>query len=139
MQSAFFSKFSLVELTWNNSSEWGLLCDETGGHGPGVSGQSSGAKGSRQRLSEGFTCQIVEADDDRFNETGFLDSLKAAIERDVKSSGAFVTREGSSNSSGFYVEYSDGDTHGRLEISGKSIGNQYYDVAASIDERHQMP
>jgi len=85
-----------------------------------------------------FTCRIAETESDRFDETGFLNSLMAAIEKEIKDSGAHTTQEGSSNSSSFSLSIG-GDTHGHIEISGKSVGDQYYNVAASIDEKYGVP
>ena len=135
-QSPFFSKFSLVELARNNSSRWGLLCDESGGHGPATFGGSLGENSEQQR-SEGFTCQIAGTNDAGLDEAGFLKSLMAATEKDIEDSGAHVTRQESALSSGFVIEYAVSDIYGRIEVSGKRVGHYYYNLTARIEERRK--
>ena len=130
--SSFLSNFSLEELVKKNRSPSGMMCAKGGMGGVGGGGSSVSPKKSSSSKSSSFSCQIS---DDSFDEAAFIMSLKADVEQEINRSGATIMNRGSSDPSGFYFEYADGDIHGRISIGGKKSGAKYYSLEAKLNER----
>jgi hypothetical protein len=132
--SSVFSNFSLEELVKKNQSPSGMICAKggMGGGGIRVSSGGVGRKQSSRNKSSSFSCQISAAS---FDEAAFIASLKADVEKEIIRSGAKIMNQGSSDPTGFYFEYSEGDIHGRISIGGKKSGANYYSLAASLAEK----
>lgn len=128
--SSFFNNFSLEELVKKNQSPSGMICAKGGMGGGGVRVSSVGRKQSSNNKSSSFSCQV----DASFDETAFIASLKADVEREIIRSGAKTINQDSSDPAGFYFEYSEGDIQGRISIGGKSRLN-YYSLEATLDEK----
>jgi hypothetical protein len=134
-QSSFSSRFSIQELAQRNQSKNGLNCPGSGGGagiGSGGGGGSSGQKESSFHKGESCSCQISDAD--QFDEAKFLQALKESVEKDLDANKAKITSSKNPEANSFSVEYTVGDTAGRVEISGtRSAG--YYSLQAQLDEK----
>ena len=134
-QSSFSSTFSLQELVQRNQSNSGLNCSGSGGAGGGSGGIATVAGGVGENSfhkGESFSCQISDAD--RFDETKFIQALKESVEKDLDASQAKITSNKSPDPTHFAIEYTMGNTAGRIEISGtRSAG--YYSLQAQLDEK----
>ena len=133
-QSSFSSKFSIQELAQRNQSKNGLTCPgSSGGGGIGSGGGGGfGQKESSFHKGESCSCQISDAD--QFDEAKFLQALKESVEKDLDASKAKITSSKNPEANSFAVEYTLGDTAGRVEISGtRSAG--YYSLQAQLDEK----
>jgi len=135
LQSSFYSAFSLKDLVQRNQSS-GLNCSGTGGAGGGGGGIATGAGGfgrnSSFHKSEGLACQISDAE--QFDEARFIQALKESVEKDLYASKAKITSSKNPEANSFSVEYTLGDTAGRVEISGtRSAG--YYSLQAQLGEK----
>jgi len=136
MQSSFYSAFSLKELVQRNQSSSGLNCSGSGGAGGGGGGIATGAGGSSGNFNfhkgEGLGCQISDAE--QFVEARFIQALKESVEKDLDANKAKITSSKNPEANSFSVEYTLGDTAGRVEISGtRSAG--YYSLQAQLDEK----
>jgi hypothetical protein len=132
-QSSFSSRFSIQELAQRNQSKNGLTCPGSGaGGGIGAGGGGFGQKESSFHKGESCSCQISDAD--QFDEAKFLEALKESVEKDLDASKAKITSSKNPEANSFSVEYTLGDTAGRVEISGtRSAG--YYSLQAQLDEK----
>ena len=128
--SSFLSNFSLEDLVKENRSPSGMACAK-GGMGGGGGDISSIGRHTSNYKSSSFSCQI----DPAFDEADFMASLKTDVEKEIKGSGANVIDQGSSDPAEFYFEYREGAVRGRINISGKKGGANYYSLQASIDEK----
>jgi hypothetical protein len=135
--SSFLSKFSLEDLVKSNRSPYGRACANGGMGGAGVGASSIGRRQSSSYKSSSFSCQIDAAGENTFDGTAFIASLKADVEKEINDSGAKVINQGSSDPAGFYFEYRDGAVRGRIDISGKKSGANYYSLQASLDEKRE--
>ena len=136
LQSSFYSAFSLKELVQRNQSNSGLNCSGSGDAGGGGGGIATGAGGlggnSSFHKSEGFACQISDAE--QFVEAKFIQALKESVEKDLDASKAKITSSKNPDATRFAIEYTVGNTFGRVEISGtRSAG--YYSLQAQLDEK----
>jgi len=130
--SSFLSDFSLEELVKKNRSPSGMICAKGGMGGAGSGVSSVGREQSTSNKSSSFSCQIS---DDSFDEAALIASLKADVEQEINRSGATIINRGSTQPAGFYFEYRDGAIRGRIEISGKKSGANYYSLQANLDEK----
>ncbi len=71
---------------------------------------------------------------EQFDGAGFVSALKRDVEKDIINSGAKVVDNGNTETNSFYFEYTLENVEGRVELSGKKIGN-YYNLQAELDER----
>ena len=136
MQSSFYSAFSLKDLVQRNQSSSGLNCSGSGDAGGGGGGIATGAGGSSGNFNfhkgEGLACQISDAE--QFVEARFIQALKESVEKDLDASQAKITSSKNPDATRFAIEYTVGDTFGRVEISGtRSAG--YYSLQAQLDEK----
>ena len=134
-QSPFSSRFSLQELAQRNQTNNGLNCPGSGassGIGSGAGGFSQKGSSSSFHKGEGCSCQISDAE--QFNETKFIQALKESVEKDLDASQAKIISSKNPDATRFAIEYTVGNTFGRVEISGtKSAG--YYSLQAQLDEK----
>jgi hypothetical protein len=135
--SSFLSGFSLEQLVKNNHSPSGMLCSKGGLGGGGNRIGSVGRKGSSTTASSSFSCHLSDADVNSFDEESFITSLKVDVERQIRDSGATVNSKGSSDPSGFFIEYAERDIHGRITINGKTSAGGYFSLFASVDEKSE--
>ena len=138
-ESAFFSKFSIQRLVEKNGTPNGLDCeghgnDQGGGIHAGGGGFVFPSKGYRSIKSDSFFCRLKSNALERFDEAGLIAALRQDVERAIDQSGAKVIESGNPDSASFYFAYSIDNALGRVEISGKRIGNDYK-VRAQLDER----
>ena|SRR5215204_2123527 len=132
-QSSFFSNFSLHGLVRKNKTRAGQICSSGAVGGGGGGAEFTGAEGSQSRKSDSFGCRVKSDDGGRFDESELVESLREDVERDIQASGAKILGRGNL-SGGFYVEYGIGDIQGRIDISGKRIREDYYQLEADLGE-----
>jgi hypothetical protein len=135
-ESSFFSSFSTRQLVERNKSSAGLTCDPIGGGGGGV-GSSAGGIGSggthfNSHKSDSFACRLKP--NDSFDETKLFSALKLDVEHALHDNGAQITDSGSTGAANFYLAYALKNVRGRVQVSGRRIGPDYYDVHADLDE-----
>ena len=131
-QNVILSRLTIERLVKENSSGWELVCDES--HGPRVKTQSLGSEDSFTHQSEVITCRKT-SDTLSFDEAGFLNALKTAIEKEITVRGGMIDHHQGPQTSGFSFEYTAGKTHGNLEIAGRNAGTDYYNLEATVDEK----
>ena len=136
--SSFLSGFSLEQLVKNNHSPSGMLCSKGGLGGDGNRIGSVGRKGSSTTASSSFSCHLSDADGNSFDEAAFITSLKMDIERQIKDSGASINSKGSSDPTGFFIDYVERDIHGRITINGKTTGGGYFSLYANVSEKTEI-
>ena len=133
-QSSFSSRFSIQELAQRNQSKNGLTCPGSGASG-GIGAGGGGGFGQKEssfHKGESCSCQISDAD--QFDEAKFLQALKESVEKDLDASKAKITSSKNPEANSFSVEYTLGDTAGRVEISGtRSAGS--YSLQAQLNEK----
>lgn len=96
---------------------------------------SVGRKQSSSNKTSSFSCQIGA---DSFDEAAFTASLKVDVEEELIHSGGKIINQGSSDPAGFYIEYGEGQIHGRISIVGKKSGGEYYSLEANLEEKSDM-
>ncbi len=133
--SSFLTGFSLERLVKNNHSPSGMLCSKGGLGGDGNRIGSVGRKGSSTTASSSFSCHMSDADGNSFDEAAFIASLEMDIERQIRDSGATINGKGSSDFTGFFIEYAERDIHGRITINGKTTGGGYFSLYANVNEK----
>jgi hypothetical protein len=138
--TAFYSKFSVRELVERNQNATGFRCDGPAGGGGGgndVTTSSGGLGAHRPQFSanksDSLSCSLKS--EENLDEQRLFAALKVDTERVLRDSGAQVSESGSAKPVGFYLSYTAGNVHGRVQISGSRIGNQYYDVHAVLEEQ----
>ena len=135
--SSFLSGFSLEQLVKNNHSPSGMLCSKGGLGGDGNRIGSVGHKGSSTSASSSFSCHMADVDRNSFDEAAFITSLKLDIERKITDSGAIINGQGSPDPSGFFIEYTEREIHGRITINGKTSAGGYFSLFASVNEKSE--
>lgn len=123
----------MADLVRRNSSR--LSLDPSGGGGGGGGGSFSG--GSRQahyRKTESLALHLKPGGLAKTDEGKFLSSLKADVQDEIVKTAARITEAGDLEVPGCYVEYSEEGIHGRIEISAKLSGGNYYSLTATLSE-----
>jgi hypothetical protein len=133
--SSFLSGFSLRDLVKSDRSSSGMSCAKRGLGGNGGSTGSLGRRGTSISKSDSFSCQINATGEETFDANALIASLKTDVEKDINRSGASILNHGNSDPTGFFFEYSQGAIKGRIEISGKQSGPNYYSLQARLDEK----
>jgi len=136
-ETSFFSNFSTRQLVERNKSSAGLTCYPTDGGGGGGVGSRAGGIGSggthfNSHKSDSFACRLKS--NDSFDETKLFSALKLDVEHALRDNGAQITDSGSTGSANFYLAYALKNVRGRVQVSGRRIGPDYYDVHADLDE-----
>ena len=141
-ESDFFSKFSIQQLVEKNKAPTGLDCEGNESDRRGGIGTGGGVgifffpnKEYRSIKSDSFVCKLKSNALEHFDEAGLIAALRQDVERAIDQSGAKVIESGNPDSTSFYFSYSVDNALGRVEISGKSMSNDYYTVKANLDER----
>lgn len=122
--SRFFDKFSLRKLLEDN---YPWVRTAPSGAGGSIGGGSGfvGAGKSSYRKSENYSCPVHLIGDDRFDEPGFIASLRSLIESEILACQAAILANGNLGQNGFYFEYKWEDISGRIDILGKLIVRNY--------------
>jgi hypothetical protein len=134
--SSFSSRFSLPELVQRNQSGSGLDCSAGGGGGGGGIGTGAGGFGGQQshfHKGESFSCRISDAE--QFDEAKFIQVLKESVEKDLETSGAKVVSSKNPDATSFTIEYAQGNTTGRINISGRRNPGNNCHFDADLDEK----
>ncbi|HAF16527.1 MAG TPA: hypothetical protein DHU55_14595 [Blastocatellia bacterium] len=134
-QSSFFASFSLRQLVEKNKIHPGLDCGAGGGAGIGGGSGFFGTKESHSHKAEDFSCRLKADRVESFDEANLIAALKQDVERDLGKSGAKIVDSGSADSRSFFFLYILNKTQGRVEVSGKRIGEDYYTLKADLDEK----
>ena len=148
-ETSFYSNFSTRDLVERNQAAAGLNCEPIGGGGgAGVHSWGGGFGESRfdSHKSDSFACRFSA--DSNFDEGRLILGIKADIERLIRESGLQITDRGSSGPANFFFAYTEKNLSGRVEISGKAvdtnhyvevngkrISSQYYNVLADLHEQ----
>jgi len=133
-QSSFSSRFSIQELAQRNQSKNGLTCPGSGASGGIGAGGGGGSGQKKSSFHKGESCSCQIADADQFDEAKFLQALKESVEKDLDANKAKITSSKNPEANSFHIEYTLGDTAGRVEISGtRSPGS--YNLQAQLDEK----
>ena len=136
VQSSFASTFSLKELLQKNQIS-GLDCSNSGGASDGISAGGGGfgrvSDDHSFHKGESLGCRISDAQ--QFDEAKFLQALKESIEKDLGASDAKITSSKNTDATRFLIEYTLGNSIGRVEISGTRAPGNYYSVSAELDEK----
>jgi len=131
-QSRFLSQFSLQKIVGSQATR-GLDCSiATEGYGMGASAGGIGFDRVSHDQSHTTVCEIKESG--IFKEGEFTQLLKSEIEKQVQKTGGEIQGSGISGSKGFYIEYAEGNIHGKVEVSFQRDG-RYYSVTARIEEK----
>lgn len=139
-QSSFFSKFSLRELVERNDSSAGLNCS-AGGGGGGIGGGGGGisvgtggvgAKESNFHRGESIACQIT--DSELFDETKFIEALKAIVEKDLAANKASIVKSKNADATSFSIEYTLNNVSGTVGISTTKGPMKFYTLNADLNE-----
>lgn len=133
-QSRFLLKFCLDRSVKNTAYE-GI---DYSGPGGSIEGSAGGINpyGSDVHHSSATGFAIKQEEGRGFNESEFLEALKDGVEKEIEASGAEITGRESTSEKEFYIEYKEGNTEGRIVISGSESG-RYYSLNAKVDERNR--
>ena len=135
-QSSFFTNFSLHSLVLRNKTRAGQICSSGAVGGGGGGAGFTGGGGSDSRKGDSFGCRIKSDDGAQFDESELMNSFREDVERELQASGAKIL-DGGDVSGGFYFGYGLGDIRGRIDISGKKIRGDYYELEASLEEKSE--
>jgi hypothetical protein len=138
--SNFYANFSMAELVKRNTS-WPSL-ESLGGVGGGGGGGSfsrvgshgAGSGLSRFHKTDSFAFHLGPGEPAKIDEGKFLASLKADVQNEIVKTGARISEAGDLKVPGCYVEYREEGIQGRLEISGKFSGGNYFSLTATLSE-----
>jgi hypothetical protein len=134
--SAFFSAFSLEKLVTNDKSNVGLICDANGGGGGGGSNGTSFGFGSKQfnaHKALSFACKL-KSDAAERGGARLIAALEHDVEQALRDSGAKVIDRGNTDPASFYFAYSFENIQGRVQVSGRITGGDYYSLQADLSE-----
>ena len=141
--SNFYAHFSMAELVKRNSS-WPSLGSLAGGVGGGGGGGGTsfsrvGSHGPRTGLShfhksDSFAFQLNPGGLAKIDEEKILSSLKADLNDEILKSGAVVNSSGNLETLGCFAEYSEEGIQGRIEVSGRPGGRDFYTFTATLSE-----
>jgi len=136
--TSFYSKFSVRELVERNQKATGFRCDmPAGGGGNGGMDSSYGGGGfgkANFSANRGDSLVCVLKPDQTVDEDLLLAELKRDTETVLKANGMQIVESGSARPASFYFTYAARNVRGRIQVSGRRIGNQYYDVHAELAE-----
>jgi hypothetical protein len=137
--SSFFSNFSVRQLIKGHEANTGLACDPNGGGGGGGGTIGTGGFGFGWRhihahKGDAFACRLSPDAVERFDDAGLLAALKIDVQKALNDSGAKITESGNPDPQTFYFKYTLKDVQGRVQVSGRRFGNDYYSLSADLDE-----
>jgi hypothetical protein len=139
-ESPFFAKFSMQELVTRNKSMAGIACDPVGGGGGGndigtwAGGFGGGGMHFQSHKSDSFACRLQSDTLPSADEEQLLASLRKQVEDSLRTYGANISESGSRDSRSFYFSYAIKDIQGRIQVSGKRIGGDFYNLHAELQE-----
>jgi|GEM_PF-2000298 len=140
--SNFYANFSMAELVKRNSC-WPSLESSGGGIGGGGGGgaflnrvgtHGGGSRLSSYHKSDSFAFQLSPGGFAKSDEEKFLSSLKADLHDEIVKSGARINASGDLETRGCHAEYGDEGIQGRIEISLRLAGGNYYSLTATLSE-----
>ena len=139
--SNFYANFSMAELVKRNSF-WPSLESLGGGVGGGVGGGCFSRVGShgrgfglsRYHKSDSFAFHLSPGGLAKSDEEKFLSSLKADLQDEIVKSGARINASGDLEANGCHAEYGEEGIQGRIEISRRLAGGNYYSLNATLSE-----
>jgi hypothetical protein len=124
----FFNAFSLDETIKRlNMPELQLL-------NAGSSFGSSAGDPTPYRKYLALEFRIEDRPGSQFDEEGFLQNLKTAIEQEARNSNVDIAGGGGVAGESFYVSYQDGGNHGAVEVIGVRVGNDRYKIWCVLRE-----
>jgi hypothetical protein len=133
-ETSFYSNFSVGQLVQRSGSLAG--CDPLGGGGGGTGFHirriGSAETQFNSHKSDNFACRLTS--DESLDETKLFSTLKLNVEGALKDNGAEIIDSGSSGSANFYFAYNLKGVRGRVELSGKRGGSNYYNISANLNE-----
>jgi hypothetical protein len=135
-ETSFFSNFSVRQLVERRDTSSGLICDPMGGGGGGIGSRAGGigSGGAHFNSYKSDSCGCRLKSNEAFDEARLFSALKLDVERALHDNGAQITDSGSSGPANFYLAYAVKNVRGRVQLSGRRIGSDYYDVRAVLDE-----
>jgi len=135
-ESSFFQSFSVRALVAENSSDYGLDCSAAGGGGSSSAIWSGGPVSGQfhSHKSHSCYCKLKADTEEYFGETALIAGLAAGVERAIVKSGARIIDGGKKDSTSFYFEYALEGRKGRVEISGKRLPANHYNLDANLEE-----
>src|SRR5262249_24442889 len=143
-ESPFFAKFSMRDLVTSNKSFSGFHCDSAGGGGGGGGGSiwsSSGRFGGKinfqSHKSDAFECRLQSDELTSANEERLIGALRQQVEDSLRAFGATIKDGGSREPRSFYLSYTIEDIQGRVQVSGKRVGVDYYSLQAELEEANK--
>jgi hypothetical protein len=92
-----------------------------------------GGQQSHFHKGESFSCRISDAE--QFDEAKFIQVLKESVEKDLETSGAKVVSSKNPDATSFTIEYAQGNTTGRINISGRRNPGNNCHFDADLDEK----
>jgi hypothetical protein len=139
-ESQFFQSFAVRNLIAENRPDSVLDCSAGGGGGSrfGIQSIGSGSGEFHSRRSDSCYCKLKPDTVESFAEAALLDELSAEVERALVENGFKIIGSGKKDSTSFYFEYAWEDRKGRVEISGKRLPSDYYNLNASLEESGKM-
>ena len=141
-ETPFFTKFSMSDLVTSNKTFKGFQCDALGGGGGGGGTEgifsSSGGLGRggmrfHSQKSDSFACRLHSDTLPVADEAELIASLSKQVEDSLRTYGADISERGNRNSHSFYFSYVIKDIQGRVQVSGKRMGLDYY-IQAELEE-----
>lgn len=139
-ESPFFSKFSMANLVTANKSMAGIACNPMGGgsdsNGIGSRSGGFGLGGTRfqSHKSDSFACRLQSETLPSADEERLIASLRKQVEDSLRTYGANIKESGSRESRSFYVTYAIKEIQGRIQVSGKRSGVDFYTLQADLQE-----
>ena len=141
-ESSFFAKFSMRDMVTSSNSIKGFQCDPaggggTGGGGGGISSSSGGFSGGihfQSHKSDAFVCRLHSNTLPAAEEEQLIVSLRKHVEDSLRAYGANISESGSREPRSFYFSYAIKDIHGQIQVSGKRIGVDFYNLQAELEE-----
>jgi hypothetical protein len=140
-ESPFFAKFSMSDLVKSNKSFKEFPCDPAGGGGGGGDGGSIFSLGAgkggthfQSHKSDSFACRVHSDTLPVAVEQEVITSLRQQVEDSLRTYGANINESGSRDSRSFYFTYAIKDIQGRIQVSGKRIGGDFYNLQAELEE-----
>lgn len=136
--SSFFSNFSVRQLIKGHEANTGLACDPSGGGGGNIGGTSGGFgfgwRHFHAHRADAFECRLSSDAAERFDDAGLLDAMKLDVEKALNDAGAKIVESGNRDRASFYFTYKLQGVQGRVQVSGRRFGNDYYSLSADLDE-----
>lgn len=141
-ETPFFATFSMSDLVTSNKSFKGFQCDPLGGGGGGNSvgifsssgGLGRGGMHFQSHKSDSFACRLHSDTLPAADEEQLIASLRKQVEDSLRTCGANIDESGSRDSRSFYFSYALKDIKGRVQISGKRSGVDFYTLQAVLEE-----